>query len=80
LAKYLGSLTVSQYDSLLTDAYQLGFKVAGHAPASGVRGAVATRMASIEHIEAFIRAYQQVFGSITATDRADGGRPYLYLP
>lgn len=33
--------------------------MAGHAPASGVRGAVAARMASIEHIEAFIRAYQQ---------------------
>ena len=58
-AKYLGGLTVPQYDSLLTDAHQLGFKVAGHAPASGVRGAVAARMASIEHIEAFIRAYQQ---------------------
>jgi len=58
-AKYLGGLTGPQYDSLLTDAHQLGFKVAGHAPASGVRGAVAARMASIEHIEAFIRAYQQ---------------------
>ncbi|NVO31828.1 amidohydrolase family protein [Hymenobacter lapidiphilus] len=58
-AKYLGGLTVPQYDSLLTDAHQLGFKVAGHAPASGVGGAVAARMASIEHIEAFIRAYQQ---------------------
>lgn len=58
-AKYLGGLTAPQYDSLLTDAHQLGFKVAGHAPASGVRGAVAARMASIEHIEAFIRAYQQ---------------------
>ncbi|WP_345109252.1 amidohydrolase family protein [Hymenobacter algoricola] len=58
-AKYLGGLTGPQYDSLLTDAHRLGFKVAGHAPASGVGGAVAARMASIEHIEAFIRAYQQ---------------------
>ena len=58
-AKYLGGLTAPQYDSLLTDAHRLGFKVAGHAPRSGLRGAVAARMASVEHIEAFVEAYRQ---------------------
>ena len=57
--KYLGGMTVPQYDSLLTDARQVGLKVAGHAPRSGLRGAVAARMASIEHIEAFAEAYQR---------------------
>lgn len=58
-AKYLGGLTAPQYDSLLLAAHALGFPVAGHAPRSGLRGAVAARMASIEHIEAFVQAYQQ---------------------
>ena len=58
-AKYLGGLVAPHYDSLLTDAHRLGFKVAGHAPRSGLRGAVAARMASVEHIEAFVEAYQQ---------------------
>ena len=58
-AKYLGGLTVPQYDSLLTDARQVGLKMAGHAPRSGLAGALAARMTSIEHIEAFVVAYQQ---------------------
>lgn len=58
-AKCLGGQTAPHYDSLLTDAYRLGFKVAGHAPRSGLRGAVAARMASVEHIEAFVEAYLQ---------------------
>lgn len=58
-AKYLGGLTAPQYDSLLLAARGLNFPVAGHAPRSGLRGAVAARMASIEHIEAFVEAYQQ---------------------
>ena len=58
-AKYLGGLTPPQYDSLLADAHRLGFKVAGHAPRSGLAGAVAARMESIEHIEAFVEAYQR---------------------
>ncbi|WP_035566965.1 amidohydrolase family protein [Hymenobacter sp. IS2118] len=57
-AKYLGGLTVPQYDSLLADARQIGLKVAGHAPRSGLAGALAARMTSIEHIEAFVQAYQ----------------------
>jgi len=57
--KYLGGMTAPQYDSLLADARQVGLKVAGHAPRSGLRGAVAARMASIEHIEAFAEAYQR---------------------
>lgn len=56
--KYLGGMTATQYDSLLADARRVGLKVAGHAPRSGLRGAVAARMASIEHIEAFAEAYQ----------------------
>ncbi len=58
-AKYLGDLTAPQYDSLLLAAHALGFPVAGHAPRSGLRGAVAAGMQSIEHIEAFAEAYQQ---------------------
>ena len=58
-AKYLGGLTAPQYDSLLTDAQQIGFKVAGHAPRSGLAGALAAKMTSIEHIEAFVQAYQR---------------------
>ena len=58
-AKYLGGLTAPQYDSLLLAARGLDFPVAGHAPRSGLRGAVAAHMSSIEHIEAFIEAYQQ---------------------
>ena len=57
--KYLGGMTAPQYDSLLADARSVGLKVAGHAPRSGLRGAVAARMASIEHIEAFAEAYQR---------------------
>ena len=57
--KYLGGMTATQYDSLLVDARRVGLKVAGHAPRSGLRGAVAARMASIEHIEAFADAYQR---------------------
>ena len=57
--KYLGGMTATQYDSLLADARRVGLKVAGHAPRSGLRGAVAARMASIEHIEAFAEAYQR---------------------
>lgn len=57
--KYLGGLTVTQFDSLLADAHRLGLRVAGHAPRSGLRGAVAARLSSVEHIEAFVEAYEQ---------------------
>ncbi|MCA8829787.1 amidohydrolase family protein [Hymenobacter pini] len=57
--KYLGGMSAPQYDSLLTDAHRLGLKVAGHAPKSGLRGAIAAGMTSVEHIEPFIEAYQQ---------------------
>jgi len=60
--KYLGGLTPAQFDSLLADAHRLGLPVAGHAPQSGLRGAVAARMSSIEHVEPFIEACQQDSG------------------
>ncbi|MBC8083599.1 MAG: amidohydrolase family protein [Hymenobacter sp.] len=57
--KYLGGLTPAVYDSVLEQAHELGFRVAGHAPASGLSGAIAHHQASIEHVEAFIAAYRQ---------------------
>ena len=59
LVKILGGMTPSVYDSIMKTAHTLKIDVAGHVPGDvGVRGALAARQRSIDHLDQYIPALQ----------------------
>ena len=52
--KVYNSLSKEAYDAIVAEARRLGMPVAGHVPISvGLRGALAARQASIEHLRGY---------------------------
>jgi imidazolonepropionase-like amidohydrolase len=57
--KWLAGQDAVAYDSLMAQAHEQGLKVAGHGPPSGIAGAIRARQASIEHVDPYLKVYQQ---------------------
>jgi hypothetical protein len=57
--KYLTGVSPELYDSISVICKKEGIKLAGHAPPSGLKGAIKAQQSSIEHISAFINAYRE---------------------
>ena len=59
LLKILGGMPAPVYDSLMKTAHALKIDVAGHVPGEvGVRGAIAARQRSIDHLDQYIPALE----------------------
>ena len=59
LLKILGGMPPAVYDSILRTAHSVKIDVAGHVPGDvGVRGALAARQRSIDHLDQYIPALQ----------------------
>lgn len=59
LVKILGGMPAPVYDSIMKTAHALKIDVAGHVPGDvGVRGALAARQRSIDHLDQYIPALQ----------------------
>lgn len=59
LLKILGGMPPAVYESIMKTAHALKIDVAGHVPAEvGVRGALAARQRSIDHLDQYIPALQ----------------------
>ncbi len=59
LLKILGGMPPEVYDSIMRTAHSLKIDVAGHVPGEvGVRGALAARQRSIDHLDQYIPALQ----------------------
>ncbi len=71
LLKILGGMPPAVYESIMKTAHALKIDVAGHVPAEvGVRGALAARQRSIDHLDQYIPALQLT----PATTREDEDR------
>lgn len=57
--KYLGGLSLLQFDTLVQVATTLNMKVTGHAPKADLEKAVNAGQFCIEHIEPFVKLYQK---------------------
>ncbi len=57
--KYLGGMTPALYKEFMQIANELNFTVAGHAPKSGLVGAIESNQKSIEHIGSFVKLYNE---------------------
>lgn len=73
--KLVGNVNDASYDALVASTRERGIKLAGHAPPSGLAGAVRARQSSIEHLDPYVKSYRSDSKALASLirEQADAG-------